>query len=97
MRLPKNINNKLTFITILILLNVFFLYSRSFNNDIPTCNNYMTNVYLYVLLGLLITCFTLLFITKKNFPITFTKSLIAFAISFIALFTMFMIKPQNIF
>lgn len=93
----ENINNKLTFLTIFILINVFILYSKSFYNDIPTCDNYVTNVYLYVLLGLLITAFTLLFITKRNYPITLTKSLIAFAVCFIALFSLFMIKPEQIY
>lgn len=91
----NKINMQMTVLAILIVINVFFVYSRSFVDDVPNCDGYITNVYLYVSLGLLITAFTILFIAKRKYPITAAKSLIAFAIGLMALFTMYMINPRQ--
>ena len=83
-------------IAILLFITVFFVYTRSFVNDVPSCDGYVTNVYLYVLLGLLIASFSVLFIAKRRFPITSTKTLLCFAISMISLFALFMTDPRNV-
>jgi len=92
----SKLNQQLLLLTILIVITVFFIYTRSFTNDIPSCNGYITNVYLYLLLGLLITAFSILFIAKRRYPITSTKSLLFFAIAIISLFTLFMVNPSNV-
>ncbi len=83
-------------LAVLIVIVVFFVYTRSFKDDLPSCDGYITNVYLYVLLGLLITAFSVLFIAKRRYPITSTKSLLFFAIAIVALFALFMINPRNV-
>jgi FtsH-binding integral membrane protein len=90
------INKQMIVLTILILIAIFFVYTRSFKDNIPTCDGYMQNVFLYVLLGLLLTCFSVLFIAKRGYPITSTKSLIFFAAALLALFAMYAIKPENV-
>jgi FtsH-binding integral membrane protein len=89
-------NVKLLFLALLILIVTFFVYQNSFDNDIPKCEGYITNVYLYVLLGLLITCFSILFINKRRFAITTTKSLLSFGFAIVALFAIYTIKPTNV-
>ena len=91
-----NINRQLMVLAVLIVTVVFFVYTRSFVDDVPSCDGYVTNVYLYVLLGLLITAFSVLFIAKRKYPITSTKSLIAFTVAIIALFGMYMVNPRNV-
>ncbi len=89
-------NRQLLVLAVLIVIVVFLVYTRSFEDDVPSCDGYITNVYLYLLLGLLITAFSVLFIAKRRYPITSTKSLLFFAIAIIALFALFMINPRNI-
>lgn len=89
-------NQQLLVLTVLILIVLGILYTRSFNNDIPTCDGYVTNVYLYVLLGLLIVAFSIVFISKRRYAITNVKKLIAFIIAMFAMFSIFAIKPENI-
>lgn len=89
-------DKQLSIVAVLMMIVLGILYMRSFNNDIPTCDGYVTNVYLYVLLGLLITAFTLLFISKRRYAITNVKKLIAFVIAMVAMFSIFAIKPQNV-
>lgn len=84
------------FLAVLIVTVVGIAYSRSFENDVPSCDGYITNVYLYVLLGLLITAFSVLFIAKRRYAITSTKSLLAFAVAIMALFGLFTIDPRNV-
>lgn len=91
-----NINRQLIILTVLILIVVFFAYRNSFVNDVPSCDGYITNVYLYVLLGLLITAFSVLFIAKRRYPITSTKSLLFFGLAIVALFAMYAINPRNV-
>ena len=90
------LNSQLMVLAILIVIVVFFVYTRSFTDDVPSCDNYITNVYLYVLLALLITSFSVLFIAKRKYPITSTKVLLAFAVAMLSLFTIFMINPNNV-
>ena len=89
------INQQLMFLAIMIVTTTFFVYMRSFKDDIPTCDGYITNVYLYVILGLLMTAFFVLFIAKRNYAITGTKSMLAFVVAMTALFTLFSIEPQQ--
>ncbi len=92
----NQINQQMTVLAILIVITVFFVYTRSFVNDVPSCDGYVTNVYLYVLLSLLVIAFSVLFIAKRRFPITSTKTLLFFAIAMISLFALFMIDPRNV-
>ncbi len=92
----SKINRQMMILAVLIVTVVFFVYTRSFVDDVPNCNGYVTNVYLYVLLGLLITAFSVLFIAKRKYPITSTKSLLAFAVAIMALFSMYVINPRNV-
>jgi FtsH-binding integral membrane protein len=89
-------NVKLLIIALLIIIITFFVYQNSFENDVPKCQDYMTNVYLYVLLGLLITAFSILFINKRKLAITTTKSLLAFGFAIVAIFAMYMVSPTNV-
>jgi FtsH-binding integral membrane protein len=91
-----DVNQQLMILAIFIVMVVFFVYTRSFTNDVPSCNGYISNVYLYVLLALLLTSFSVLFIAKRNYPITSTKTLLAFAIAMLALFSIFMTNPINV-
>ena len=70
----ENINKKLTVISLLIIATIAILYTKSFKDDVPSCNGYITNVYLYIILGLLIAAFNVLFIAKRKYPITTTPS-----------------------
>jgi FtsH-binding integral membrane protein len=92
----SKINRQMMVLAVLIVTVVFFVYTRSFVDDVPNCDGYVTNVYLYVLLGLLITAFSVLFIAKRKYPITSTKSLLAFAVGIMALFSMYIINPRNV-
>ncbi len=92
----SNYNSQLIVLAILIVIVVFFGYTMSFKNDMPSCNDYITNVYLYVLLALLITAFSILFIAKRRYAVTSTKSLLFFAIAIISLFALFMIPPDQV-
>lgn len=89
-------NNKLIVLSTLILITLGVLYSRSFKNDVPSCDGYITNVYLYILLALLITSFSIIFIAKRRYAITNTKSLLAFAIGLFALFSMYSLHPSQV-
>lgn len=89
-------NKQLITLSILICLLIFFIYIRSFENDVPQCKGYVLNVYLYVLLGLLITAFSVLFIAKRRYPITMVKSLLAFAVAALALFGLYSISPKQV-
>lgn len=91
-----NLNTQLAVLAILIVVAVFFVYSNSFNNDVPSCDGYVTNVYWYVLLGLLITCFSIVFIAKRGYPITTTKSLIAIAVAIVMIFGLYMVNPSQV-
>ncbi len=90
------LNQQLMILAVLIVIVVFFVYTRSFTDDVPSCDGYITNVYLYVLLALLLTAFSVLFIAKRRYPITSTKTLLAFAVAMLSLFTIFMINPRNV-
>lgn len=92
----SKINRQLMMLAVLIVTVVFFVYSRSFVDDVPSCDGYVTNVYLYVLLGLLISAFSVLFMAKRRFAITSTKSLLAFVVAIMAIFAMFAINPRNV-
>jgi hypothetical protein len=94
--LTPNINKKLIALSIIILIVVFFTYTKSFNNDIPTCDGYITNVYIYVLLGLLIACFSVLFIAKRQYAVTGTKTLIALGVSLVSIFAMYSLSPSQV-
>lgn len=89
-------NQQLLVLTVLLLIILGILYTRSFENDVPTCDGYVTNVYLYVLLGLLIVAFSLVFISKRKYAITNVKKLVAFIIAMVAMFSIFSIKPRNV-
>lgn len=90
-----NINQQLMFLAILIVLVIIVAYTRSFEDGVPSCNGYIINVYLYLLLGLLITAFTVLFIAKRNYPITYTKAWIAVIIGIVVLFGLYSTQPQQ--
>lgn len=90
-----NINRQLMVVAVLIVITTFFVYLRSFKDDVPSCDGYVTNVYLYVILGLLLTAFSVLFIAKRNYAITGTKSLLAFVVAITALFAMYSIDPRQ--
>lgn len=92
----NDINLQMMVLSLLIVVTVFFVYIRSFKNDVPTCSGYMTNVYLYVLLALLLLAFSVLFIAKRRMPITNTKSLLAFIVSLGLLFALFMTRPESV-
>lgn len=92
----SNINRQLVSLSILIVSIVFIAYTRSFTDDVPSCGGYITNVYIYILLGLLITAFSVLFIAKRKYPITSTKSLLAFMVAIMALFGMYAVDPRNV-
>lgn len=89
-------NKKLIVLSTLILITLGVLYTRSFKNDVPTCDGYVTNVYLYILLALLLTSFSIIFIAKRRYAVTNTKSLLAFAVGLFALFSMYAVKPQQV-
>lgn len=91
-----NINTQITSISIFLITCIYILYTNSFFNDIPTCNGYVTNVYIYILLGVILNILSVLFISKRNFPITGKKSIIAFIIGIIALISLQSIEPNNI-
>lgn len=91
-----DINKQMMIISLLIVTTVFFVYTRSFRNDVPTCNGYITNVYLYVLLALLLLAFSVLFIAKRRIPITNTKSLLAFIVAISVLFGIYMVRPESV-
>jgi len=93
--MDKFINFKLTVISVLILVVIFFLYSQSFKNDVPNCEGYVANVYLYVLLALLILSFSVLFIEKRRIPITGVKSLLFFGVSIISLIALLATDAKN--
>lgn len=90
------LNQQLLLLAILIVIVVLIGYSRSFTNDIPTCDGYITNVYIYILLGLLITAFSILFIAKRNYPITNAAKLISFVVAIVMIFVMYAISPQQV-
>lgn len=81
---------------ILLLVIIFVIYNRAFQDNVPNCDGYLANVFLYVLLGLLLLVFSVLFIAKRGYPITFTKGLIGFIIGIAALFALFMIDPRQV-
>lgn len=91
-----DVNKKLGILTVLILLTVFVAYSRSFKDDVPTCDGYVLNVYLYITLGLLIMIFAVHVIAKRSFPITRTKALLSMGIALIAILVLFMIRADNV-
>jgi len=95
-KMYKNLNKILMVLTILIVLVVFFVYVNSFDDNVPTCEGYLTNVYLYLVLALLIIAFSVIFIAKRRYPITGHKVLIAMIVLFVALFTMFSLNPRNV-
>lgn len=80
---------------LLIILLVGIGYNSAFTNDMPTCNQYVTNVYFYILLAILIIIFGILFIDKRRIAVTTTRSLLSFAISLILLFILYSINPHN--
>lgn len=80
----------------LILIVLALLYFRSFKNDMPTCDNYTTNVYLYVLLGLLFISFTILFMEKTKSPVTMTKSIVALAVAILLVWFLVDTPAENI-
>ena len=92
----SSLNKQLITLSILILVTVFFVYTRSFKNDVPSCDGYVINVYLYVLLSLLILAFSVIFIAKRRYPITSTKSLLAFVVGLGLLFLLFTTPPRNV-
>jgi len=94
--ITNDINNQLIYLSILIVILVFFVYTRAFKNDVPTCNGYKTNVYLYIVLALLILAFCVLFIEKRRFAITQTKSLLAFIVSMFLIFLLYLINARNV-
>jgi len=76
------LNHFIILVSIFILALLFIGYRRAFSSqDVPTCDGYLLNVYLYVLFGLLVTVLVALVIAKKDLPVTTTKSLIAFAVA----------------
>lgn len=81
---------------ILLLIIIFVIYNRAFEDNVPNCNGYMSNVFLYVLLGLLLLVFSVLFIAKRGYPITFTKGLIGFIVAIAALFALYTINPSQV-
>jgi FtsH-binding integral membrane protein len=93
--MDNKINQQLLFLCLLILATVFVTYSNSFKDDIPDCDGYVVNVYLYLLLGLLITAFTVLFIAKRRYAITTTISLVAFLVAIAALFGLYAVDPRS--
>lgn len=91
-----DIKTQLSILSLLIILIVFIGYSGAFANDVPTCNGYLSNVYLYILLAFAIFSFSILFIAKQRFPVTSTKSLVAFGVAVILLFSLYSIRPEQI-
>lgn len=83
-------------LSVLILITTFLVYTRSFEDNVPSCGGYITNVYLYVALGLLLLAFSILYIAKRQVPITYTKSLLAFAVGLALLFALLMVKPEYV-
>jgi len=90
------INQQMLLLLFLILIIIFLIYQRSFENEKPTCNNYISTIYLYVILGILITYFAVLFIAKRRFPITTTKSLLFFVIALGAIFAMYNVESNKV-
>lgn len=86
----------ITTVFCLILIVLALLYTRSFKNDMPTCDNYTTNVYLYVLLGLLLVAFTILFMEKTRTPVTMTKSIVALAVAILIIWFLMDTPAENI-
>jgi len=93
----NNVNKQLYILSLFIITTVFLLYKRSFVDDVPSCDNYITNVYLYILLGILILNFTVIFISKRNFAITNNKSLIFFIIAIFLIFLLHSTDPKDVF
>jgi len=90
------INKQLLYLSIIIICILYFLYKRAFLKEMPTCDGYIVNVYLYILLALLISAFILVFIDKRKYAITNNISLIFFIIATSVLFVFESINPDNI-
>lgn len=58
--------NVLSIVGIIILVLILYIYNNSIKNNNFNCNNYILNVYSYVLLSLLITLFISLYIINKK-------------------------------
>lgn len=92
----KTINTMLMLTAILLLVLIFIIYNRAFEDNVPNCDGYLANVFLYILLGLLLLVFSVLFIAKRGYPITFTKGLIGFVVAIAAIFGLYMINPKQV-
>ena len=91
-----NINQQMLLLTVLILIVISIIYYRSYTNERPTCDNYTSTVYLYVILGMLITYFGVLFIAKRKYPITSTKRLLFLVVALGAIFAMFNVDSNKV-
>lgn len=91
-----SINIKLTYLSIILLFIIYITYTKSFKNDIPVCDDYTLNVYLYIFLRLVLMLLLALFIIKRNYPITKSKSLLFLIISILSGIMLFITSPDNI-
>ena len=89
-------NSKLALLSVILVITVFATFQLSFRNNIPTCNRYVINVYMYLFLALLLFAMTILVAGKLNIALTETKSLIFLAIAFVALFALSSVQPQQV-
>jgi FtsH-binding integral membrane protein len=57
---------KIFFLLLTFVITSFFIYKKAYANDRLTCNNYILNTYLYIILSIIIVSIIVLLIEKKT-------------------------------
>lgn len=86
-----NLNNY--YLSLIILL--FIIFKTAFKNGKPSCNNYVTNTYLYVLFMLLFFITCILQLNKINFNIEKYGSFVSIGCILLLLFIIFSLSTMD--
>lgn len=91
-----SINKNLIFTSLFVALLSGAIAVKSFKDDHPTCDNYIKNTYMYILLGISIVYLVYLIIEKRRYSVTPTKTAIAAIVSILCIFALNMLASTQV-